>query len=639
MGKNLQSRRLVVILHADIVGSTLLVQLDEAIAHSRFQTAFSDFSKIIKAYGGVAHEIRGDALVAEFELTTDAVNAALAFQAQNLKTNKSYKDDIKPQLRIGISLGEVIIADKTITGSGVVMAQRLEQLADPGGIVVHSSVSDTAPKRMPYWFEALGEQALKGFDEPVRCSAVSLRQGESIPKPEIKATPKTAKPAISRTTKAGMSLLGIMMLALIGIGTLILLDKPPGMETIDYLTEKTEQTYSRLQVRFEWIPVLFHKEGSGNKVGQQQVKGEKLSIVEVDGKAENERVAREKLISGGSEQETEAKRAAEQALVLAQLELEARQRANEKEIQLQAERERKAEAERIAQQEKIEAETKRQRQEQLAREQAEAKKQAELKRKQTEEKRLAELKRKEVEAKRKAELKRKEAEAKRQAELKRKEAEKKRLAELKRKEAEEKRKAELERKAEEERRRAELKRLEEERQNRILSLLSEADLYFDNGDYTNAQVQYRKVLALNPAEAEKQRAMQRMENTEVALLVMKRSDLILLFHDVRGTYSSEISYFGRALVKYQQILGRRSKIEVVLKQNKDKIVGVFSGERSGDIEGILDGDILKFKWWVTDLNGQSGSGEWKVTNKGLKLNGTWKYRNAPQGTWNLTRIE
>ena len=462
MGKNLQSRRLVVILHADIVGSTMLVQLDEAIAHNRFQTAFSDFSKIIKAYGGVAHEIRGDALVAEFELTTDAVNASLAFQAQNLKANKTYKDDIKPYLRIGISLGEVIIADKTITGSGVVMAQRLEQLADPGGIVVHSSISDTTPKRMPYWFETLGEQALKGFDDPVRCFAVSLRQGESIPKPEIKVTPKTDKPAISKTSKVGMSLLGIMMLALIGIGTLILLDKPPGMETIDYLTEKTEQTYSRLQVRFEWIPVLFHKEGSGSIVGQQQVTDEKLSIVEVDGKAENERVAREKLISGGSEQETEAKRAAEQALVLAQLELEAKQRAIEKEKQLQAERERKAETERIAQQKKLEADKERQRQEQLARQQAEAKKQAELKRKQAEEKRLAELRRKE--------------------------AEKKRLAELKRKEAEEKQ-------------RAELARQEAERQNQILSQLSTADLYFDNGDYTKAQINYQKVLALNPAEA------------------------------------------------------------------------------------------------------------------------------------------
>ena len=193
MGENLQSRRLVVILHADIVGSTILVQLDEAIAHNRIRTAFNNFSKAIKAYGGIAHEIRGDALVAEFELTTDAVSAALAFQSHNQKINKTFVDDIKPQLRIGISLGEVIIADGTITGSGVVMAQRLEQLADPGGIVVQGAVFDTVPKRMPYWFEALGEQVLKGFDRPVKAFAVTLRQGEAIPKPDIKAKPKPEK--------------------------------------------------------------------------------------------------------------------------------------------------------------------------------------------------------------------------------------------------------------------------------------------------------------------------------------------------------------------------------------------------------------------------------------------------------------
>lgn len=193
MGENIQTRKLVVILHADVVSSTILVQIDEAIAHNRIRAAFYNFSKVIKAYGGTAHEIRGDAIVAEFDLTTDAVNAALAFQVQNQKTNKIFDDDIKPQLRIGISLGEVIIADDTITGSGVVMAQRLEQLADPGGIVAQGSVFDTVPKRMPYWFEALGEQVLKGFDQPVRAFAVTLRQGEAIPKPEIKAKSKTVK--------------------------------------------------------------------------------------------------------------------------------------------------------------------------------------------------------------------------------------------------------------------------------------------------------------------------------------------------------------------------------------------------------------------------------------------------------------
>jgi class 3 adenylate cyclase len=121
------SRKLAVIAHADIVDSTALVQLNETLAHSRIQEAFRRFSDAIKAYGGIPHGIRGDALVAEFDRASDAVAASLAFQTQNPRID----DDVTPQLRIGISLGEVVIADDTITGPGVVLAQRLEQLARP----------------------------------------------------------------------------------------------------------------------------------------------------------------------------------------------------------------------------------------------------------------------------------------------------------------------------------------------------------------------------------------------------------------------------------------------------------------------------------------------------------------------------
>jgi class 3 adenylate cyclase len=141
MEKGQLSRKLAVILHADVVGSTLLVQKNESLAHKRVQAAFHQFSETINAYGGIAREIRGDALVAEFERTSDAVTAALAFQVLNGDLNATLDDEILPQLRIGISLGEVIVADNTITGAGVVLAQRLEQLADSGDVVVQGAVT------------------------------------------------------------------------------------------------------------------------------------------------------------------------------------------------------------------------------------------------------------------------------------------------------------------------------------------------------------------------------------------------------------------------------------------------------------------------------------------------------------------
>lgn len=64
----------------------------------------------------------------------------------------------------------MIIADNTITGAGVVLAQRLEQLADSGGVVVQGAAYETVPQRLPFVYQSLGEQQVKGFDEPVRAS-------------------------------------------------------------------------------------------------------------------------------------------------------------------------------------------------------------------------------------------------------------------------------------------------------------------------------------------------------------------------------------------------------------------------------------------------------------------------------------
>ncbi len=178
------SRKLAVVLHADVVGSTELVQLNESVAHERIRGSFRRLSETITSHGGSTREIRGDALVAEFARASDAVTAALAYQTRNADSGAARDDDLRPQLRIGISLAEVIVADDTITGAGVVLAQRLEQLAVPGGVVVQGSVSETVPRRLPFDFDSLGEQTLKGFEQPVRAFVARLRSGEQVPEPE-----------------------------------------------------------------------------------------------------------------------------------------------------------------------------------------------------------------------------------------------------------------------------------------------------------------------------------------------------------------------------------------------------------------------------------------------------------------------
>ena len=211
MAKDRLSGKLAVILHADVAGSTELVQQDKELAHERIQDTFRRFSVIIEKYQGNVLELRGDALLAEFEHAADAVSAALSFQINHAGYNSKINDDLCPAVRVGIAMGEVVIADNTVTGAGVVQAQRVEQLAVSGGVCITAAIQEALPKRMPFDLENLGENLLKGFDYPVRVFRVELRSGESIPPPQkssqLEASPKTPKLVV-----------GIIVIALFIVG-------------------------------------------------------------------------------------------------------------------------------------------------------------------------------------------------------------------------------------------------------------------------------------------------------------------------------------------------------------------------------------------------------------------------------------
>jgi TolB-like protein/class 3 adenylate cyclase/tetratricopeptide (TPR) repeat protein len=183
MAKGSLSGKLTVILHADVAGSTALVHQDEQLAHERIQGTFHRFGTTITKYHGRVRELRGDALLAEFERASDAVTAALAFQADQIDYNTQLNDSIQPTVRVGIAMGEVVIADNTITGTGVILAQRLEQLSKPGGVVIQGAAYETIPGRFPFEYGNLGEQEVKGFDQPVRVYSANLKSDTDIPQP------------------------------------------------------------------------------------------------------------------------------------------------------------------------------------------------------------------------------------------------------------------------------------------------------------------------------------------------------------------------------------------------------------------------------------------------------------------------
>lgn len=224
------ARKFAVILHADVVGSTELVRRNETIAHDRIQDTFRRLSEAIQSYGGIVHELRGDALLAEFNRPSDAVSAALAFQSENVAHNAALDDDIRPEIRVGVSLGEVVIADGTLTGPDVVLAQRLEQLALPGGVCISQAAYQSIPERLPFDCEDLGEQPVKGFDKAVRAYSIVLRTGKTIPEAEPAARTGETRPA---RQKNAWAVGGIVVLLLVIVGVLWIKPWAPQWELPD----------------------------------------------------------------------------------------------------------------------------------------------------------------------------------------------------------------------------------------------------------------------------------------------------------------------------------------------------------------------------------------------------------------------
>lgn len=168
-------------MHVDIVDSTTMVQRNTRLAHQRIQESFKLCSTYVRYCGGYTREMRGDALIACFQSASDAVLASQHIQVQNTRLLTAIDDAIKPALRIGIALGEVIMADNTITGDGVVLAQRLEQLAPPAGVCIQGTIYDVMSNRYSFKFRDMGRVTLKGYEAPVRAYRVTPGVGNELP--------------------------------------------------------------------------------------------------------------------------------------------------------------------------------------------------------------------------------------------------------------------------------------------------------------------------------------------------------------------------------------------------------------------------------------------------------------------------
>ena len=76
--------------------------------------------------------------------------------------------------RIGINLGDVVVEGEDLLGDGVNVAARLEQLCEPGGVLVSGTAYDQLQGKLDLTLDFVGEQRVKNISRPVRTYRVRL---------------------------------------------------------------------------------------------------------------------------------------------------------------------------------------------------------------------------------------------------------------------------------------------------------------------------------------------------------------------------------------------------------------------------------------------------------------------------------
>src|SRR6476469_4461690 len=112
-------RRLTAMLAADVAGYARLMGADEEGTHERLKAHLGELvNPKIKERRGRTVKNTGDGFLAEFVSVVDAVRCAVEIQRGMAERELEVPEERRIRIRIGISLGDVIVEEDDLFGDG-----------------------------------------------------------------------------------------------------------------------------------------------------------------------------------------------------------------------------------------------------------------------------------------------------------------------------------------------------------------------------------------------------------------------------------------------------------------------------------------------------------------------------------------
>jgi class 3 adenylate cyclase len=196
-------RKIAAIFAADIAGYSRLVAEDEEETLRRLASYRAVMDDFITRAGGRIFNTAGDAVLAEFSSTVEAVRCAIDIQESLRTRNLAYPPSRQMSFRIGITVGDVVERDGDLLGDGVNIAARLEGLAPVGGICISRAVHEQVANKLSVRFADIGEQQVKNIPTPVHAFKVEMRpddgRTETLPVGKAKPAANWVMPAAIAT--------------------------------------------------------------------------------------------------------------------------------------------------------------------------------------------------------------------------------------------------------------------------------------------------------------------------------------------------------------------------------------------------------------------------------------------------------